>query len=69
MMICFVMIFVLVLINLVMGVYIGLDYYFLMGSVFIVCLIIGIVLCNVRKIFDSKVIYKIRMKIVSNNKK
>ncbi|HAU5304970.1 TPA: hypothetical protein JD141_14005, partial [Clostridioides difficile] len=69
MMICFAMTFALVLINSVMGVHIGLDYYFLMGSVLTVCLTFGIVLCNARKIFDSKTIHKTRMKNVSTNKK
>ncbi len=41
----------------------------LMGSVLTVCLTIGIVLCNARKIFDSKAIHKTRTKTVSNNKK
>lgn len=54
MMICFAMTFALVLINSVMGVHIGLDYYFLMGSVLTVCLTIGIVLCNARKILIAK---------------
>lgn len=69
MMICFAMTFALLLINSVMGVHIGLDYYFLMGSVVTVCLTTGIVLCNARKIFDDKTIHKTRMKNVSANKK
>lgn len=69
MMICFAMTFALVLINSVMGVHIGLDYYFLMGGVVTVCLTTGIVLCNARKIFDNKTIHKTRMKNVSANKK
>ncbi len=40
----------------------------LMGSVLTVCLTIGIVLCNARKIFDSKPIHKTRTKTVSTNK-
>lgn len=67
MMICFAMTFALVLINSVMGVHIGLDYYF-WWEVLTVCLTIGIVLCNARKIFDSKAIHKTRTKTVSNNK-
>ncbi|NMS88549.1 hypothetical protein HGQ85_01325 [Clostridioides difficile] len=69
MMICFAMTFALVLINSVMGVHIGLDYYFLMGSIVTVCLTSGIVLCNARKIFDDKTVHKTRMKNVSANKK
>lgn len=69
MMICFAMTFALVLINSVMGVHIGLDYYFLMSGVVTVCLTTGIVLCNARKIFDNKTVHKTRMKNVNANKK
>ncbi len=60
--ICFSVTFALILINSIMGVHISLDYYFLAACVFTMCLSLGTVLCNSRKIFakHKKVVRKSR---------
>jgi hypothetical protein len=49
--ICFSVTFALILINSIMGVHVGLDYYFMAACVFTMFLTIGTVLCNSRRIF------------------
>lgn len=52
--ICFPITFAIMIINATLGVSVGIGYYLTMASLSTVCLVIGLVLFNSKKIFDSK---------------
>lgn len=66
--ICFSLTFALILINAVMGIFIGLDYYLLMASVLTVALIVGLILFNFQKIVANKPVVSTKAKAKSNVK-
>ncbi|MEG1132442.1 MAG: hypothetical protein RSD77_08990 [Romboutsia sp.] len=51
--ICFLITFALILINSIMGIIIGLDYYFTIGWTMTALMSLGLVLFNSRKIFSK----------------
>lgn len=60
--ICFSITFVMAIVNLIMGIHIGLRYYFMMATVLTVCLSSGLVLLNSRRLFAArpKVLKKVK---------
>ncbi|RDY29462.1 hypothetical protein CHL78_001810 [Romboutsia weinsteinii] len=52
--ICFPITFAIMIINATLGVSVGIGYYLTMASLSTVCLVIGLVLFNSKKIFASK---------------
>ncbi|MGL5329941.1 MAG: hypothetical protein ACRDD7_11780 [Peptostreptococcaceae bacterium] len=52
--ICSILTFSLIIINAIMGIFVGLDYYLIMFAILTVCLTIGLTLCNHKNIFASK---------------
>lgn len=58
---CFSLTFALVIINSIMKIFVGIDYYFMIFSGMTIVSTIGLILCNSKKIFSKK-------KKVSKNK-
>ena len=52
--ICFLLTFTLMIVNAVMGIFIGLDYYLIMFTVLTAGLTFGLILFNYQKIFYNK---------------
>ena len=52
--ICFLLTFTLMIVNAVMGIFIGLDYYLMMFTVLTAGLTFGLILFNYQKIFYNK---------------
>lgn len=66
--ICFSLTFALILINAVMGIFIGLNYYFIMASVLTVALSLGLILFNFQKIMTKKPVVSSKSKASSSVK-
>lgn len=65
--VCFLLTFTLIIVNAVMGIFVGLDYYLMILAVSTLGLTFGLVLYNYKKIFFSK--KKIRKnKTLTSNK-
>lgn len=67
--ICLLLTFTLIIVNAVMGIFVGLDYYLMMFTVLTVGLTFGLVLFNYKKIFFSKSKIQKNKKLVSSNVK
>lgn len=52
--ICFSLTFALILVNAIMGIFIGLNYYFTMAWMLTVCLSFGLILFDSKRIFSKK---------------
>lgn len=52
--ICFSLTFALILINAIMGIFIGLNYYFTMACLLTACLSLGLVLLDSKRIFSKQ---------------
>lgn len=61
--ICFSMTFAVMIINAILGVFVGIGYYFAMAFVSTICLIIGLVMFDLKRIVTKK------KKVVSKPKK